>query len=421
MKSFIQESNFFEGNNPEELAKNFGTPLYVYNEKILRDRMKKVANVITKFPYTANYSVKANTNIHILKLALEEGLNCDAMSVGEITLLLKAGFPAERIFFVPNNVSSDELEFAINNKIMTSLDSLSQLELFGKTCEKLNISSENRKCAVRINPGVGAGHCEKVVTGGKKTKFGIAEYAIHQIFEIAQKYNIRIAGINQHIGSLFMDPQPYLDAVTNLLFIAIKFPNLEFVDFGGGYGIPYHKLDDEKPFPMEEFKTRLEPILDIFTKSYGKTPLFKSEPGRYCVAEGSVILGRVHATKENSGTNFAGTDVGMNVLVRPSMYDSHHDIEILRNGKVVSRDGDLQEQTVTGNICESGDILAKNRQLPKIEEGDLICVLDTGAYGYSMCSSYNSRPRPAEVLICADGSVKQIRRRETIDDLLMMF
>ena len=421
MNSFIQEVNFFEGNNPEELAKNFGTPLYVYNEKILRNRMSNVAKVITKYPYTANYSVKANTNIHILKLALEEGLNCDAMSVGEITLLLKAGFPAERIFFVPNNVSSDELEFALNNKIMTSLDSLSQLELFGKTCERLNISSENRKCAVRINPGVGAGHCEKVVTGGKKTKFGIAEYAIDQIFEIAQKYNIRIAGINQHIGSLFMDPQPYLDAVTNLLRIAHRFENLDFIDFGGGYGIPYHKLDNEAPFPMEDFKSRLEPILDEFVATYGKTPLFKSEPGRYCVAEGSVILGRVHATKENSGTNFAGTDVGMNVLVRPSMYDSHHDIEILRNGEVVSRDGELQEQTVTGNICESGDILAKNRQLPKIEEGDLICVLDTGAYGYSMCSSYNSRPRPAEVLICADGSVKQIRRRETIDDLLMMF
>ena len=144
MKSFIQEVNFFEGNNPEELAKNFGTPLYVYNEKILRNRMSNVAKVITKYPYTANYSVKANTNIHILKLALEEGLNCDAMSVGEITLLLKAGFPAERIFFVPNNVSSDELEFALNNGVMTSLDSLSQLELFGKTCEKLNISLENR-------------------------------------------------------------------------------------------------------------------------------------------------------------------------------------------------------------------------------------------------------------------------------------
>ena len=172
---------------------------------------------------------------------------------------------------------------------------------------------------------------------------------------------------------------------------------------------------------MEDFKARLEPILDEFVASYGKAPLFKSEPGRYCVAEGSVILGRVQATKENSGIQFAGSDIGMNVLVRPSMYDSHHDIEVIRDGEVVSRDGELQEQTVTGNICESGDILAKNRQLPKIEEGDLICVLDTGAYGYSMCSSYNSRPRPAEVLICADGSVKQIRRRETIDDLLMMF
>ena len=134
MTSFIQNTNFFAGNNPEEIASEYGTPVYVYNEKILRDRMSKVAKVITKYPYTANYSVKANTNIHILKLALEEGLNCDAMSVGEITLLLKAGFPAERIFFVPNNVSSDELEFALNNGVMTSLDSLSQLELFGRLC-----------------------------------------------------------------------------------------------------------------------------------------------------------------------------------------------------------------------------------------------------------------------------------------------
>ena len=421
MNSFIQQTNYFEGNNPEEIVAKFGTPLYVYNEKILRDRMSKVAKVITKYPYTANYSVKANTNIHILKIALEEGLNCDAMSVGEITLLMKAGFPVERIFFVPNNVAPYELAFALQNGVMTSLDSLSQLELFGEVCNQMNIPAEKRQCAVRINPGVGAGHCEKVVTGGKKTKFGIAEYAIPEIFKIAEKYQIRIAGINQHIGSLFMDPQPYLDAVTNLLRIAHQFENLDFIDFGGGYGIPYHKLDDEKEFPMEDFKARLEPILDDFVESYGKAPLFKSEPGRYCVAESSVILGRVHATKENSGINFAGTDVGMNVLVRPSMYDSHHDIEILREGEIILREGDLEPQTVTGNICESGDILAKDRQLPKIQEGDLIAVLDTGAYGYSMCSSYNSRPRPAEVLVTANGTIKQIRRRETIDDLLKMF
>ena len=422
MTSFIENSNFFAGNNPEDIVAKYGTPVYVYNEKILRDRMAKVAKVITKYPYTANYSVKANTNIHILKLALEEGLNCDAMSVGEITLLLKAGFPSERIFFVPNNVAPYELAFALKNGVMTSLDSLSQLELFGEVCNQMNIPAGERKCAVRINPGVGAGHHEKVVTGGKKTKFGIAEYDIPHIFEIASKYEVRIAGINQHIGSLFMDPQPYLDAVTNLLRIAEQFDNLDFIDFGGGYGIPYHKLNDEKDFPMEDFKARLEPILDDFVARYGKTPLFKSEPGRFCVAEGSVILGRVHATKENSGIQFAGTDVGMNVLVRPSMYDSHHDIEVIRDGNVLPRnEADLVVQTVTGNICESGDILAKDRPLPKLEEGDLICVLDTGAYGWSMCSTYNSRPRPAEVLICADGKVKQIRRKETIEDLMKLF
>ncbi|MCQ2590809.1 MAG: diaminopimelate decarboxylase [Treponema sp.] len=423
MNSYIEKVDFFKGNNPEEIAKTYGTPLYVYNEEILRSHMHDVSQVITKYAYTANYSVKANTNINILKLALEEGNNCDAMSVGEIEMLLKAGFPEERIFYIPNNVAEEELEFAIHNGIMTSLDSLAQLELYGQVCENLGLSVDDRGrcCAVRINPGVGAGHHEKVVTGGKKTKFGISEDFIPQIFEITKKYNLKIVGINQHIGSCFMDPQPYLDAVTNLLRIATEnFPGLEFIDFGGGYGIPYHKLDDEAPFPMEDFKKKLEPILDAFVEKYGSKPLFKSEPGRFCVAEGSVILGRVHAIKENNGHSFAGTDIGMNVLVRPSMYDSWHDVEVIREGKVVARDN-LIEQTVTGNICESGDILAKARPLPQIKRGDLACLLDTGAYGWSMCSTYNSRPRPAEVMICKDGTVKQIRRRETIEDLMGLF
>lgn len=413
MNSFIEKVDFFKGNNPEDIAARYGTPVYVYNEEILRERMHTVAQVVTKYPYTANYSIKANTNIHLLRMALEEGDNCDAMSVGELMMLEKAGFPVERIFFVPNNVSPDELQYAIDKGIMTSLDSLSQLELFGQL-------NPGGKCAVRINPGVGAGHHEKVVTAGKKTKFGVAEEDIDQIFEIAKKYHLTIAGINQHIGSLFMDPEPYLKAVENLLRIAMRFENLEFIDFGGGYGIPYHKLDDEAEFPMEDFKKRLEPILDAFVEKYGKAPLFKSEPGRYCVAEGSVILGRVHAVKQNAGVKYAGTDIGMNVLVRPSMYDSWHDVEILRNGKVVERK-ELQEITVVGNICESGDIIAKNRQLPEMKVGDLACVLDTGAYGYSMCSTYNSRPRPAEVLIGKDGSVKVIRRKETLEDLFRYF
>lgn len=416
MNSYINSTDFFKGNNPEAIASEYGTPVYVYNEDIIRKSMETVEGVITKYPYTANYSVKANTNIEILKLALEEGLNCDAMSPGEITLLLKAGFPPEKIFFVSNNVAAEEMQFAIDKGVMVSLDSLDQLDRFGQI-------NPGGRCAVRINPGVGAGHSEKVITAGKKTKFAIAEEDIDKIFEIADKYDLKIVGINQHIGSGFLDPKPYIDAVTNLLRIADRFDNLEFIDFGGGYGIPYHKLDDEKPFPMDDFKVKLEPVLDEFVQRYGKTPLFKSEPGRYCVAEGSVILSRVQAIKTNAGIKYVGCDTGMNTLIRPAMYDSYHDIEVIRDGKVVDRDGnnDMETVNVSGPICETGDLIAKGRLLPKAKTGDLLAILDTGAYGYSMASSYNSRPRPAEVMITKEGKMVQIRRRETIEDLLSLF
>ncbi len=415
MRSYIEQADFFKGNDPEKIAQEFGTPLYVYNEDIIRDRMKRVANVITKYPYKANYSCKTNTNLEILKIALSVGVNADAMSEGEMRMLLKAGFTPERIFYVCNNVSADEMRFAIDNGIPVSLDSLDQLRLFGEI-------NRGGRCAVRINPGVGAGHHEKVVTAGKKTKFGIAEEDIDKIFDIAAEHDLKIVGINQHVGSQFLDATPFLAAVDNLLRIAMKFKALEFIDFGGGYGIPYHKLDDEKEFDMEHFSKEFTEKLDRFIPQYGSAPLFKSEPGRYCVAEGGVILGRVHSIKQNSGIKYIGTDVGMNVLVRPSMYDSWHDIEVISNGHVVYRDKDeLEKVTVCGNICESGDVLCKDREMPKIADNDLICVLDAGAYGYSMCSSYNTRLRPAEVMICSDGSVKLIRRRETFEDMFAFY
>ena len=413
MRSYIEETNFFKGINPEEIAKKYNTPTYVYNEEIIRERMREVANVITKYPYRANYSMKANSNLTILKIALEEGLNADAMSEGEMRLLIKAGFPSDRIFFVPNNVDKSELQFAINNNIMVSLDSLDQLDLFGQL-------NPGGKCSVRINPGVGAGHHEKVVTAGKKTKFGVAEEDVDKIFEIAKKYNLTIAEINQHVGSQYLDPEPFLQAVENFLRIAEKFDSLEYIDFGGGYGIPYHKLDEAR-FDMESFTARFTALLDAYAEKHkDNLPLFKSEPGRYCVAEGGVILGRVHATKQNAGKKYAGTDIGMNVLARPTLYDSYHDIEVLHEGKAVSRDT-LEEISVSGNICESGDLLCKERPLAHIETGDLVCVLDAGAYGYSMSSSYNTRPRAAEVLITKDGQDKLIRRRETYDDLFALF
>ncbi len=411
MKSYVEESSFFGKEDPEKLARQYGTPLYVYNEENIRRHMKAVAGVITKYPYRANYSIKANSNLSILKIALQEGLDADAVSMGEIILLLKAGFTADRIFFVPNNVSEEELQFAIDHGIMTSVDSLEQLELFAAL-------NPGGKCSVRINPGIGAGHHEKVVTAGRKTKFGIEEHDVDTLIEIAKKYDLHIIGINQHVGSQYLDPQPFLDAAENFLSIAEKFDELECIDFGGGYGIPYHKLDDETRVDMTDFSRRFTTILDAYAQKHPNSiPLFKSEPGRYCVAEGGVILGRVHAVKQNYGIRYVGTDIGMNVLARPTLYDSWHDLEVLRNGRSVT-DGEREKASGTGNICESGDLLCKDRDLPVIHPGDLICVLDAGAYGFSMSSTYNTRPRAAEVLITKEGIAKLIRKRGTYEEML---
>lgn len=414
MLSYTQQTGFFGNTNPQVLAEQFGTPLYVYNEGILRERMKRMAHLISYPGFTANYSIKTNSNLSILKMALEEGLNADAMSPGEIFLLLKAGFPKERIFYVSNNVSAEELQYAIDKGVVISLDSLSQLELFGKL-------SYGGKCAVRLNPGYGAGHHEKVITAGKKTKFAIAEADVPEIMQIVARYDLKIIGINQHIGSLFMDGTPFMQAVEHFLKIAMQFKNLEFVDFGGGFGIPYHKLSGEQEFDIKTFGEALEKVVEDWSAKYGKQVVFKSEPGRYIAAEGGVILGTVHAKKNNSGIKYIGTDVGMNVLIRPAMYNSWHDIELYRAGKWVDDSNGIEKVTVVGNICESGDILGKDRELPVIHEGDIVCVLDAGAYGYSMSSNYNNRLRPAEVLIGIDGEPRLIRRRDTLDDLLAGF
>ncbi|MBR4169029.1 MAG: diaminopimelate decarboxylase [Lachnospiraceae bacterium] len=412
MRSFVADSHFFAGVDPEELTKRFGTPLYVYNEAILRDRMRAVAGMITKYPYTANYSMKANSNTAILKIAKEEGLNADAMSEGEIRLLERVNFPYERIFFVPNNVSDEEMRYAVERGIMVSLDSLDQLSRYGELFP-------GTQCSVRINPGVGAGHHEKVITAGKHTKFAVSMDEIEGVHEIAKQHNLKIVGLNQHVGSLFMEIDPYVQAVKNLLHVALDFPGLKLIDFGGGLGTPYHKLDGEAAFPIGDLHDALEPVLDDFVEKYGSAPLFKSEPGRYCVAEGSVILGRAYARKSNAGVKYLGTDIGMNVLARPSLYDAWHDIEILRDGKPVT-EGQTEEITVAGNICESGDVLARERTLPVSRDGDLVCVLDTGAYGYSMSYTYNTRPRPAEVMITPDGNYRLIRRRESFEDLMSL-
>lgn len=410
---FSQKTNFFGNNDPQSLLKEFGSPLYVYNEKILRQKCKDMKNLVSYKNFIPNYSIKANSNLQVIKIVKDEGLNADAMSAGEIQLLLLAGFKPENLFFVPNNVSEAELRYAVEKGVLISVDSLSQLELYGKI-------NPNSKVAVRFNPGVGAGHHEKVVTAGKKTKFGVNIDCVDQVKEIAKKYNLKICGINQHIGSLFMEGDSYIEGVKSILSVAEQFEDIDFVDMGGGFGIPYRKQEGQEPLELKDFSEKLTKVLEDWTDKYGKKILVKTEPGRYIVAESGVLLGNVYSTKSNYGRKFVGTDLGFNVLARPVMYDSHHDIEVFRDGKAMN-DTECEEVTVVGNICESGDIIAKKRMLPKIKEGDILAVMDAGAYGFAMSSTYNMRLRPAEVMIKENGEAVLTRRRDTFEDLIANF
>ncbi len=404
--------DFFQGNDPYDLVEKYGTPLYVYNERILREKCRDIKNLVTYPNFSVNYSAKANSNLAFLEIVQEEGLNVDAMSPGEISAELKAGFKPEQIFYISNNVSEEEMQFAIDHNILMSVDSLSQLEQYGRL-------NPGGKIAARFNGGVGAGHHEKVVTAGKKTKFAINPEYIPEFKAILEKYNLKFVGINQHIGSLFMEGDKYIEGVKAILEIAKQFDDLEFVDLGGGFGIPYEKLNDQPRLDLKDLGEKLSKVLEDFAKEYGKQITFKVEPGRYISAECGVLLGTVHAVKYNGPHKFAGTDLGFNVLARPVMYDSHHDIEVYRKSDVKSEKE--EPVTVVGNICESGDIIAKDRVLPDVKEGDLLAILDAGAYGHAMSSNYNNRLRPAEVFIRENGEVVLTRERDTYDDILRKY
>ncbi len=415
--TYTDSCNFFGNSNPEELAKIYGTPLYVYNENILRTRCRELKGLSSLENFKVNYSAKANTNLQLLSIIKDEGCVVDAMSPGELFMNQKAGFNNADILYVCNNISHSELQNALDNNLLISVDSLSQLDLLGKI-------NKGGKVMVRFNPGIGAGHHQKVITAGKETKFGVDPATMDEVFAILKKHDLTLAGINQHIGSLFMEADGYLEAVEFLLTLAEHLPehaleNLEVIDFGGGFGIPYQKYAGQARLNMQELGTKLHDILSKWTREHNYKGKFFIEPGRYVVAECGVLLGSVYTTKNNGENKYVGTDLGFNVLARPMMYDSHHDVEVYRkNG---TADENCFEQTVVGNICESGDILAKKRELPLIKEGDILGILDAGAYGYVMSSTYNQRFRPAEVLIDKDGNHRLIRRRENIDDLMRLY
>jgi len=405
---------FFGLHTPQQLVAVYGSPLYVYNEDILRRSCRELLKLSAHPGFRVNYSAKANANPALLRIIRDEGCLVDAMSPGELHMNLHAGFLREEILYVCNNVSKEELKNAADHGLLVSVDSLAQLDLYGHV-------NRGGRVMLRFNPGIGAGHHKHVVTAGKSTKFGLAPEELDEARDLLAGHGLTLAGLNQHIGSLFMEPSGYLAAMDRLLaFAAALHPEelagLEILNFGGGFGIPYRKYENEARLDMDALGRGIHERISVFAAQTGYKGCFYVEPGRYAVAECGLLLGMVHAVKSNAGRRYVGTDLGFNMLMRPVLYNAYHDVEIYRAGR--KDDAGTLLQTVVGNICESGDILAEDRELPEIRVGDMLGVLDAGAYGFAMCSNYNLRLRPGEVLINADGSYRLIRRRDSLDDLL---
>ncbi|MBI2176141.1 diaminopimelate decarboxylase [Candidatus Woesearchaeota archaeon] len=395
------------------LARQFGTPLYVYDEETIRSKVRALLQNIPCRPLKLYYAAKANTNLAILKVIKDEGgefVGIDAVSPGEIEMALKAGFRPEQIIFTSTSVTDEEMRFAVAKKVLVNCDSLSQLERYGK----LNPSS---KVCFRVNPDVGAGHHSHVITGGPDSKFGIWAGEIGKAFEIAAKHNLKIIGIHEHIGSGILETGKFLDAMKVLLAIISKnrekLGDLEFVDFGGGIGVPY-KLD-QKPIDMNVFGSAVSKLFSDFCSSFGRQLAMVIEPGRFLVAESGVLLCTVNTIKQTPKHKFVGVDTGFNHLIRPMAYGSYHPILAVETCESNKK----EKIAVCGNICESGDVFTRNesgiadRKLPKIKEGDVLAILVAGAYGFSMASTYNTRPRPAEVLV-SNGKARVIRERESM-------
>ena len=386
-----------------DLVGTFGSPLYVYDASLIRQRFRALRAAVTYPLADLHYACKANTNLSILRLLRDEGALIDAVSPGEVSLALKAGFSADQILFTGNSVMDDEMRFLLERDILINIDSLSQLERYGRL-------APGTKVSVRINPDVASGHHHHCITAGPESKFGIAMELLPETKGIIDQYGLTVIGLHMHVGSGILDPAPFLRAVEALLGVVPFFEHLTFINFGGGLGIPNHP--DEAELDIQAFGAHLSNRFQVFCDGYGTRLRIKLEPGRYIVGESGTLLTRCSTIKATRDRIFAGTDSGFNHLIRHSLYESYHAIVNATNMK-----DEAAMYDVSGNICESADFFARNRRISRIREGDILGVRNVGAYGFCMSSNYNTRPRPAEVLV--DGEqVRLIRRRETLEDLI---
>ncbi|MGQ9623888.1 MAG: diaminopimelate decarboxylase [Candidatus Bathycorpusculaceae bacterium] len=403
---------YIDGVSALKLAEEFGTPLYVISENKIRENYRRLKSAFSSHYYKVRilYSAKANTNISVLKILKSEGAWIDTVSAGEVYLALEAGFQPEQIFYTGINAGDEELGYIIEKRVKVNLDSLSQL----KRLLKIGVPSV---LSMRINTEFGAGHHEYVVTAGKTTKFGVQKETALKAYELAKEAGVEKFGIHMHIGSGIMDVNPYIQAVETLLKTAKRIREelklkFDFMNFGGGFGVPYKPNEEE--IDLQSFSDKLVGLFKRRTTEYllGEPELW-FEPGRYIVSEAGILLTRVNAVKQTFNRGFVGVDAGFHTLIRPVMYGSYHHILVANKLNMLP----TEKYDVVGPLCESGDILAKEHVLPSISEGDLLAILNAGAYGFSMSSQYNSRPRPAEVLV-KDGHYALVRERETFLDLI---
>ena len=392
-----------DGNKVSELTRLFGTPLYVYDGEKIISQLKKLQTAFAGCDVKIKFAAKALTNISILKLLKQHGSGVDVVSFNEAKLALKAGFEATEIMFTSNCIDMDEVTEGVTLGLNINLDNLSILEQFGQKY------GNSYPCCLRLNPSILAGGNYKISTGHKLSKFGIPIEQLDEINALIARHHIIVNGLHIHTGSEISDTEVFLKMASILFDWAKMFPHVKFLDFGGGFKVAYKQGDKETN--VNEIGIHLEKIFEDFKESTGRKLEMWIEPGKFLVSDAGYLLTKVNTVKRNPAVTFVGVNTGLNHLIRPMMYDAYHEIVNISNPT-----GAEETYTIVGNICET-DTLGSDRKLNEVREGDMLVIKNAGAYGYSMASTYNSRFRPAEVLIY-NGKAQLIRERDTLEDIL---
>ena len=388
--------------NPLELVEKYDCPLYVYDSAIMKRQYKRITDAFKVKNLKINYACKALTNQTVLKFFNHIGSGLDTVSIQELKMGLKAGFDPKDIIYTPNCVSIEEIEMAVAFGVKINIDNISILEQFG------HLHPEVPVC-IRINPHIFAGGSSKISVGHIDSKFGISIHQIPHVQRVVEATGIKVEGLHMHTGSDILDAGVFLQGAEILFNVANSFKDLEYIDFGSGFKVPYKENDISTD--IEELGEKLSERFNDFCKAYGRDLTLMFEPGKFLVSEAGYFLVNVNVVKQTTSTVFAGVDSGLNHLIRPMFYNSYHHIVNVSNPK-----GKPRIYTIVGYICET-DTFGINRKIAEIRESDILAFYNAGAYCFSMASNYNSRYRPAEVFI-HEGKDYLIRKREVLDDLL---